>query len=241
MTLDQCQPYHEKPEVQKRLLGVFMPLRLVQWESLLASHPDRDYVDYILRGIKEGFRIGFKASGSVSSVRKNMHSAMENPQVVSAYIAEERKRGVLLGPFVVDVYMGSTGDALCPVAALLAYLAVRGGEYGPLFRLKDGRSLTREIFTNKVRAALSVLGYDSSVYAGHSFRIGAATTAAEQGIEDSAIKCWADGRVLCISCMCGCLVKCYHLYQGSWSGIVPRINSLKFVLHHQDVILFTHV
>jgi len=88
----------------------------------------------------------------------------------------------------VDVYMGSTGDALCPVAALLAYLAVRGGEYGPLFRLKDGRSLTREIFTNKVRAALSVLGYDSSVYAGHSFRIGAATTAAEQGIEDSVIK-----------------------------------------------------
>jgi len=78
---------------------VFTPLRLVQWESLLASHPDRDYVNYILRGIKEGFRIGFKASGSVSSVRKNMHSAMENPQVVSAYIAEERERGVLLGPF----------------------------------------------------------------------------------------------------------------------------------------------
>ena len=99
LTLDQCQPYHEKPEVQKRLLGVFTPLRLVQWESLLASHPDRDYVDYILRGIKEGFRIGFKASGSVSSICKNMHSAMENPQVVSAYIAEERKRGVLLGPF----------------------------------------------------------------------------------------------------------------------------------------------
>jgi len=106
-----------------------MPLRLVQWELLLVSHPDRDYVDYILRGsyqgvfpdwfqgirvsifrsqehafsdgesTREGFQIGFKASGSVSSVRKNMHSAMENPQVVSAYIAEERKRGFLLGPF----------------------------------------------------------------------------------------------------------------------------------------------
>jgi len=88
----------------------------------------------------------------------------------------------------VDVSMGSTGDALCPVAALLAYLAVRGGEYGPLFCLKDGHSLTREIFTNKVRAALSVVGYDSSVYAGHSFRIGAESTAAEQGIEDSVIK-----------------------------------------------------
>jgi len=59
---------------------------------LLVSHPDRDYVDYILRGIKEGFQIGFKASGSVSSVRKN---TMENPQVVSAYVAEESS----VGPF----------------------------------------------------------------------------------------------------------------------------------------------
>jgi len=79
----------------------------------------------------------------------------------------------------VDVYMGSTGDALCPVTPLLAYLAVKRGEYGPLFHSKNGRSLTREIFTNKMRAALSVLGYEGSVYAGHSFRIGTAMTAAE--------------------------------------------------------------
>jgi len=39
-----------------------------------------------------------------------------------------------------------------------------------------------------VRDALSVLGYDSTSYAGHSFRIGAATAAAERGIEDSIIK-----------------------------------------------------
>ena len=48
--------------------------------------------------------------------------------------------------------------------------------------------VTREVFVDKVRSALSILGYDASSYAGHSFRIGAATTAAEQGIEDSVIK-----------------------------------------------------
>ena len=39
-----------------------------------------------------------------------------------------------------------------------------------------------------MRSALSVLGYDYTTYAGHSFRIGAATTAAERGIEESLIK-----------------------------------------------------
>ena len=46
----------------------------------------------------------------------------------------------------------------------------------------------RDVFGDKVRSALSILGYDASVYAGHSFRIGAATRAAEQGIEDLVIK-----------------------------------------------------
>ena len=74
------------------------------------------------------------------------------------------------------------------MAALLAYLAVRGGEDGPLFRFRDCRALTREVSVDKVRSALSILGYEASTYAGHSFRIGAATTAAEKGIEDSVIK-----------------------------------------------------
>ena len=43
----------------------------------------------------------------------------------------------------VEVFLGKTdGEELCPVAALLAYLAVRGGAEGPLFRLQDGRYLT---------------------------------------------------------------------------------------------------
>ena len=49
-------------------------------------------------------------------------------------------------------------------------MAVRGSTPGPLFRLQNGHSLTREIFTSMVRVqALSSLGCDSSLYAGHSF------------------------------------------------------------------------
>ena len=79
--------------------------------------------------------------------------------------------------------MGSTGDELCPVAALLAYYAVRDSEDGPLFHFRDGRALTREVFVDKVRLALLILGYDASIYVGHGSetRIGAAITAVEKG------------------------------------------------------------
>ena len=40
----------------------------------------------------------------------------------------------------------------------------------------------------QLRRALSECGIDSSLYAGHSFRIGAATTAAARGMQDSLIK-----------------------------------------------------
>ena len=45
-----------------------------------------------------------------------------------------------------------------------------------------------EKFVRKVRQALKAAGYDEEKYAGHSFRIGKATTAAAAGIEDYLIK-----------------------------------------------------
>ena len=39
-----------------------------------------------------------------------------------------------------------------------------------------------------MRAGLDTLGIDSKDYAGHRFRIGTATTAAERGVEDSLLK-----------------------------------------------------
>ena len=88
----------------------------------------------------------------------------------------------------VDLFVGRTGSDVCPVAALLSYLACRGSGPGPLFVFADGRFLTRKKFVELVRAALAAAGVDQTKYCGHSFRIGAATTAATKGIEDSVIK-----------------------------------------------------
>ena len=108
-----------------------------------------------------------------------------NPTVIKLHLRSSKTDQLGKG---VDVLLGRTDEDLCPVAALLAYLAIRSSEEGPLFRLRDGRFLTSDIFIKHVRATLTNLGYDAEAYAGHSFRIGAATTAAERGIEDSTIK-----------------------------------------------------
>ena len=86
--------------------------------------------------------------------------------------------------------LGKTGDSICPVAALTSYLTIRSSDPGPLFQHTDSSLLTKDCFIKNVRSALSSLGYDSTTYAGHSFRIGTATTAAERGMEDSALGRW---------------------------------------------------
>ena len=71
------------------------------WEDMLHTHPDREFADIIVNGIREGFRIGFeyrRFGGTLSSDR-NMRSALEHPDVVDEYLAEERRRGHVLGPF----------------------------------------------------------------------------------------------------------------------------------------------
>ena len=84
--------------------------------------------------------------------------------------------------------VGATHSDLCPVAAMLGYLVQRGSAPGPLFVFNDGHPLTRDRFVSALQRALADAGIDSSLYAGHSFRVGAATTAALQGLQDSLIK-----------------------------------------------------
>ena len=94
------------------------------------------------------------------------------------------------------------GNVLCPVAAVLAYLAIRPQAPGPLFVFKDGSYLTREHLMAHLCVGLCQAGLEADRYSGHSFRIGAATTAAQAGVEDSFIKMLGQsGSLLPISVM----------------------------------------
>ena len=50
----------------------------------------------------------------------------------------------------VKVVIGRTGDDICPVAALLQFLAIRGNHPGPLFVWSDGKPLTKGNFITEV-------------------------------------------------------------------------------------------
>ena len=81
-----------------------------------------------------------------------------------------------------------TEDDLCPVAALLTWLVYRGKSPGPLFRFQSGTPLTRARLVGELRRVLTALGLEAEKFSGHSFRKGAATTAAARGVPDSQIK-----------------------------------------------------
>ena len=99
-------------------------------------------------------------------------------------------RGSKTDPFGVGctLIIGRTNSSICPVTALLAYLAIRPPSPGPLFIHDDGSPLTRSGLVSAVCAALSGAGVDLTRYTGHSFRIGAATAAAQAGLPDSMIQ-----------------------------------------------------
>ena len=72
-------------------------LRAVKQEVLLASHPDREIVEYLLRGIRQGFRIGFdREKCRLQSRTQNMSSANERPEIVGKYTAHEQAHGRLV-------------------------------------------------------------------------------------------------------------------------------------------------
>ena len=75
-----------------------------------------------------------------------------------------------------------------PPAQLLLLGLLRPQIEGPLFVREDSTLLSREDFIRAVRQALQEAGMNPSLYAGHSFRMGAATTAAVAGIPAHTIK-----------------------------------------------------
>lgn len=75
-----------------------LPLDPHIWEVALRQHPDRLFVEYILRGLELGFHIGFDATHSLQAASRNMVSAYATPQVVATYLQAECTLGRMLGP-----------------------------------------------------------------------------------------------------------------------------------------------
>ncbi|XP_054831298.1 uncharacterized protein LOC129326975 [Eublepharis macularius] len=84
--------------------------------------------------------------------------------------------------FGCEITLGPCAEQeLCPVRALRLYVQARGESPGVLFCHSDGRPLTKYQFWAVTGRALGKLGFSGVRFATHSFRIGAASTAAAMG------------------------------------------------------------
>ncbi|XP_060089026.1 integrase/recombinase xerD homolog [Heteronotia binoei] len=81
-----------------------------------------------------------------------------------------------------------TVHELCPVRAVRCYVRFRGLGDGPLFRHEDGSPLTKYQFWAVTSRALAAIGLKGVKFGTHSFRIGAASTAASMGYTPASIQ-----------------------------------------------------
>ena len=79
-------------------------------------------------------------------------------------------------------------ESICPVKATIAYLEVRGQDQGYFFKHRDNSPLTKCQFWKLTDLALDRVGMQGSHFGTHSFRIGAASTAAVLGYNTDEIK-----------------------------------------------------
>ena len=111
---------------------------------------------------------------------------IRNPQVLKIRLKHSKTDPFREGT---DIVVARTHDDLCPVTAMLAWIVLRSWPRDdPLFYFQSGAPLTRSNFVTHFKNALSIARIDPAGYSGHSFRIGAATTAARRGLQDSTIK-----------------------------------------------------
>ena len=76
-----------------------------KWEQALAGHSDQLFRNYIVKGIREGFRVGYDyTAATCKPARSNMPSADENSMVVQEYLWEECSQGRVIGPIDRDQY-----------------------------------------------------------------------------------------------------------------------------------------
>ncbi len=140
---------------------------------------------------------GFMRSGEFTACRANQGpptllvsnvstDSLTNPWVIRIFLKKAKTNPFGNG---VHLYLGKTSAAVCPVKAVLSFLAILAPDpLGPLFVWNNGSALSQQQLVIEVRSVLREAGVDDTSFAGHSFRIGAATSAARAGIPSHTIK-----------------------------------------------------
>ena len=110
-TRDLLELEQKRPAIPPLLpiLGrtITSPLVVHNWRAALEKHPDQKFVHYILQGLTQGFHIDFDRELKCRPAKNNMKSALQNPDPVDKYLAEELQAGKVVGPLDFDQLEGT--------------------------------------------------------------------------------------------------------------------------------------
>ncbi|CAC5373070.1 unnamed protein product [Mytilus coruscus] len=214
--------------------SVSTPIRINILSEYLIDHPDYEFKQYLIEGLRSGFHTGLMTLPSSSIICKNLKSALSNPSCVSELLHSElffgflrcgeftysskiaRQDTLLIQNINLDInfqnftlHLNSSkcdpfreginitifeNDIFNPVDLMKRYIQVRknsGARPDSYLFVSDeynNAPLSRDTFISLLRDLLFRLGYNDSKFCGHSFRIGAATSAAAAGVEDHIIQ-----------------------------------------------------
>ena len=74
------------------------PINVDNLTLQLCNHPDRHKVDYVLSGLRHGFRLGFHPESThLKSAKANCPSALKQPSIIDEYLAKEVSLGRVFG------------------------------------------------------------------------------------------------------------------------------------------------
>ena len=183
-----------RQQVQRVRLPITASVLLKIHDTLMrSSHPDKVLVWAIASVAFFGFfRLGELLTETPTKYdpRWNLSwggvamDSREAPSMVKIHLKRSKCDQFGKG---IDIFVGRTNSVICPVEAMRDYIIHRQDEAGPFF-IKDHKPVTKAWLVHQIRTVLSAAGLPQNNYAGHSFRIGAATSAALAGVEDSTIQ-----------------------------------------------------
>ena len=179
------------PASQERLPLTPPLLRLI-WPPTLLSPQSATYEEHLLWAAASVCFFGFFRAGEITTAYDSaVHlswgdvSISDDGRILRVFLKRSKTDQYGRG---VEVFIGAMDNDLCPVRAVRIYMTLRGTQAGAFFCVVGGSPLTKCRFVELVRSALSRAGVPIAGYSGHSFRIGAATAAAQVGIPDSVIQ-----------------------------------------------------
>ena len=77
---------------------VSSPINVNRLELELINHSDKQFINYLITGLRQGFDIMVSHSNLPTMECKNMLSARNDPYTVDTLVAQAVERGYLRGP-----------------------------------------------------------------------------------------------------------------------------------------------